>query len=63
MKRNIFIFLLIILFAPAVLFSSTEIKKEQTESIKRVLNKANPENLTRAAEIVNYIDDVYGSLN
>jgi len=63
MKRNSLIFLLIILFAPAALFSSTEIKKEQTEIITKVLTRANQDNYNKAAEIINYIDDVYGSLN
>jgi len=63
MKRNIFILSVIILFAPAALFSSIEIKKEQTESINVILKKASPDNYDKAAEIINYIDDVYGSLN
>jgi len=63
MKRNILIFAIILLFAPASLFSANEIKKGQTLTIRRVLEKADKNNYDKAADIINYIDDVYGSLN
>ncbi len=63
MKMNILAVLIIMLFAPAALLSSAEIKKDQTETMRKVLKNANQNNYDKAAEIINYIDDVYGSIN
>ncbi|HOP63125.1 MAG TPA: N-acetylmuramoyl-L-alanine amidase [Spirochaetota bacterium] len=63
MKKRISLSILILLiFSSSELFSKTEIKKNQTGIIKNVLRKADIKNQSEAAEIINYVDDVYGSL-
>lgn len=62
MKRISFVFLLIILFFADSLFAGTEIRKEQTDIVTKVMKKAGKGNYDKAAEIINYIDNTYGSL-